>query len=353
MTETTLQSTASPRQTWMKKQELLLRIWVIGIAVLSFAVFLSLICRDIPRLPDIRSKWCAVLGDALLAILLFVGLFLSTGMTPTLGVDFFCTQCGKHISSRVAWMCGYCGQSHNPRTDFIEKTFLQTCRRCKKVPTAYLCHHCNAPFYLDEKHELGHPAVGDQTQKFPFFAINDDRFKMLLQSVADATIQKVSIGNDIITVFALEPNLSRVRIAWMLKASAAAGLRVTGYSNNRQLFSDVAREGLFIDEWESREYLCRMEIHAKDPITKEQLKVDEITYLLHIPKPVVKPVEPADPVEDKRKKLIALYRDRTATDTTVATLLREYETFLDQLSIPKTERDRLITRLRVDLQSVR
>src|SRR6185312_13092784 len=52
MTETTIQSTTSPRQTWMKKQELLLCIWMIGIAVLSFGVFLSLIYRDIPRLPD-------------------------------------------------------------------------------------------------------------------------------------------------------------------------------------------------------------------------------------------------------------------------------------------------------------
>jgi hypothetical protein len=136
----------------------------------------------------------------------------------------------------------------------------------------------------------------------------------------------------------------------MLKPNIQGELRVVGYCGNKVLFSDVGREGMFTEIWEPKEYLCRLEAHpAGETQVSSKAKLDEVVYLLHIPVPTKKP-EPVESIEDKRQKLLSLYRERMTTDITIAEVVREYEMFLDKHEIAKTEKDRLVGRLRIDLQ---
>lgn len=68
---------------------------------------------------------------------------------------WFCHNCGKRLSSKSEWMCGFC-DGDNKNTLYF--SFLYRCSHCKAVPAAYECPHCGELTRLLPAGDLRHPA---------------------------------------------------------------------------------------------------------------------------------------------------------------------------------------------------
>ena len=58
----------------------------------------------------------------------------------------FCDHCDKYVPSDMVWECAHCDYV-NAFTNIF--SFLNRCSRCKRVPRAYCCPHCDRVNFLD------------------------------------------------------------------------------------------------------------------------------------------------------------------------------------------------------------
>jgi len=74
-------------------------------------------------------------------------------------VNLFCGECGKHISSKSDWICGYCGNDTKKALDNTNYySFLNRCVACSMPPGSFICPHCDASNQLSNDRDDEHAA---------------------------------------------------------------------------------------------------------------------------------------------------------------------------------------------------
>lgn len=88
-------------------------------------------------------------GTVATVISLTVTLFIFFSVLLKQPLGFYCTNanCGKYVSSKTPWICGF-KQCRND--DLEEHPFIGACKHCGAEPKAYQCHHCGSLIYLSE-----------------------------------------------------------------------------------------------------------------------------------------------------------------------------------------------------------
>lgn len=104
-----------------------------------------------PRARHRLNRWLAFLYGPIRAL---VHLSIEEYWAP---VDVFCSDCGRHVSSRSKWRCGRCGDDHLGANTSVY-SFLHRCHRCSKPPTCYICPHCGILNLLDDESDARFPA---------------------------------------------------------------------------------------------------------------------------------------------------------------------------------------------------
>jgi hypothetical protein len=175
------------------------------------------------------------------------------GLVPE--VHLFCDSCGKHISSKADWICGYCDydtRKNNSNTAYY--SFLHKCVSCSTSAKAYLCPYCEAVNYLDTDKNTQHPArvISDIDSK-PKVQIDPSE-----QKRREHLEQKEQLEREI-EIAALNKRLVQLR------ASPEFKQEVSEQEKIQKGFSEFESKVLGVKMLERNERLKNSEVFKDDP----------------------------------------------------------------------------------------
>jgi hypothetical protein len=156
----------TPKQAreWYDKNNKVFFITIILIA-LGVCIFLGLELYG-NTLSDGAKAWWMLVCIMLAFPFILTSPYRITGL---LRMRVFCPHCDKHIHEDIRWRCGHCDCENG---DGLGGAFINRCRKCKRRPSAYVCHHCDTSITFESEGEFRHAARAIQK---PIVEAKDER----------------------------------------------------------------------------------------------------------------------------------------------------------------------------------
>lgn len=198
--------------------------------------------------------------------------------------NLFCGACGKHLSSKEPWICGYC------KADNRHTSFLVRCRTCRQAPKAMRCPWCHTFIYLGKEEDETNSARCMREQR-PMSNLSS----VVRQVERAATLRLASAaeGTKLQMLLFLDPQGAAAELRWFAQPTVTERLLVEGYHGNKQLFRQTGWEGSHPITCPPGEHVIRLLYVAEGSTTK----VEDVVYRLVVsPAEEPKNAPPSDPI---------------------------------------------------------
>jgi hypothetical protein len=127
---------------------------VLKIAVPSI-LLLFVVAKILPGIVGIAlSSFLIHFSILLLVVMPFYVFVVNAFFRPRPG--FNCPCCGKYLTGKEPWICGYCNHKNHPIGWW--QSVAHHCENCPNIPKSLRCYHCEQVFCLDKSEDAGHPA---------------------------------------------------------------------------------------------------------------------------------------------------------------------------------------------------
>lgn len=276
---------AQPSQPITKRDRFIRSVEFFRCALPAVGFILSAVVVIFLIRPHLPQVWSA--GDWTLFVLGWTPL-IGAGVVSVLYVpamSLFCDHCGKHLSSKEPWLCGYC------KRDNWASSFLLWCRTCACAPLAIRCPWCHKLIFLGKERD------GTNFAR----CLKEERPQSDLSSIvrqiegpaASLRLMTAAEGTKLQMLLFREPAGGACELRWFAKPEVLEPPTVEGYQANKHLFRQSGWEGAHRLALPPGEHLLRLLYVPYGATTK----VEDVACRIVIPLPE-KPenAPPEDPI---------------------------------------------------------